>query len=38
MDRKPEDGCEIKDSCCGKSNILMRLKLVKTPSEEEAAR
>ena len=36
MDRKPEDGCEIQDSCCGKSNIMMRLKLVKSATEEEA--
>jgi len=38
IDRKPEDGCEIQDSCCGKSNIMMRLKLVKTATEEEALR
>jgi len=38
IDRKPEDGAEIQDSCCGKSNIMMRLKLVKTPSEEDALR
>jgi len=23
IDRKPEDGAEIQDSCCGKSNIMM---------------
>jgi len=38
IDRKPEDGAEIQDSCCGKCNIMMRLKLVKTPTEEEALR
>jgi len=38
IDRKPEDGCEIQDSCCGKSNIVMRLKLVKSATEEEATR
>lgn len=38
MDRKPEDGAEIQDSCCGKSNIMMRLKLVKSTKEEEATR
>jgi len=36
MDRKPEDGAEIQDSCCGKSNIMMRLKLVKSSAEEES--
>lgn len=30
MDRKPEDGLEIQDSCCAKSGILLQLKLVKT--------
>jgi len=38
MDRKLEDGAEIQDSCCGKCNIMMRLKLVKTPVEEELLR
>jgi len=36
MDRKPENGAEIQDSCCGKSNIMMRLKLVKSSTEEES--
>jgi len=36
MDRKPEAGCEMQDSCCGKSQIIMRLKLVKSAAEEEA--
>jgi len=36
--KKLEDGAEIQDSCCGKCNIMMRLKLVKTPTEEEATR
>jgi len=35
IDRKPEDGCEIQNSCCGKSNIMMRLKIVKSPSQED---
>ena len=30
MDRKPEDGCEIQNACCGKSGIMMQLWLVKT--------
>jgi Transposase IS4 len=37
MDRKPEDGCEIQNSCCGKSGILLQLKLVKSASAEIAA-
>ena len=28
--RKPENGCEIRDSCCGKTGILCRLKIVKS--------
>jgi hypothetical protein len=34
IDRKPEFGCEIQNSCCGRSGIMMRLKLVKTAEEE----
>ena len=44
IDRKPENGCEIQDSCCGVSGIMMRLKIVKdeedyssTDTEEEGA-
>ena len=29
IDRKSESGCEIQDSCCGVSGIMMRLKVVK---------
>jgi len=36
IDRKPEDGAETQDSCCGKSNIMMRLKIVKSPTEESS--
>ena len=25
IDRKPENGCEIQDTCCGRSEILLRL-------------
>jgi Transposase IS4 len=32
IDRKPEDGMEIQNACCGHSNIMMQLKLVKTAS------
>ena len=35
LDRKPEDGAEIQNCCDGHSNIMLRLKLVK--SAEEAA-
>jgi hypothetical protein len=34
FDRKPENGCEIQNSACGRSGIMMRLKLVKTSEEE----
>lgn len=34
IDRKPENGCEIQDSCCGRSGILLRLELVTTAEEE----
>jgi hypothetical protein len=36
IDRKPEFGCEIQNSCCGRSGIMLRLKLVKTMEEEHA--
>ena len=29
IDRKPENCCEIQDSCCGVSGIMMKLKVVK---------
>jgi hypothetical protein len=34
IDRKPENGCEIQNACCGRCSIMMRLKLVKTAEEE----
>ena len=40
MERKPEDGCEIQDSCCGKTGIICRLTVVKGASnvnEKDAA-
>jgi Transposase IS4 len=37
MDRKPEDGCEIQNSCCGNSGILLQLKIVKSAAAEVAA-
>ena len=30
IDRKPENGLEIQDACCAMSNIMLRLKLVKS--------
>jgi hypothetical protein len=36
IDRKPENGCEIQNSGCGQSGIMLRLKLVKTMEEEHA--
>ncbi len=29
IDRKPENGCEIQNSACGRSGVMLRLKLVK---------
>ena len=44
IDRKPKTGCEIQDSCCGVSRIMMRLKIVKkeddylsTDTEDDSA-
>jgi hypothetical protein len=34
IDRNPEFRCEIQNSCCGKSVIMMRLKLFKTIEEQ----
>ena len=31
---KPNNGCEIQDAACGRSKIMIRLKLVKTDTEE----
>jgi len=36
IDRKPENGCEIQNAACGKSGVMLQLKLVKH-TEEEAA-
>jgi Transposase IS4 len=37
MDRKPEDGCEIQNACCGRSGIMMQLRLVRSAAAESAA-
>ena len=34
IDRKPDNGCEIQDAYCGRSKIMITLKLVKTVTEE----
>ena len=36
IDRKPENGCEIQDACCGRSGIMMQLKSVKSAKESKA--
>eukprot|EP00171_Calliarthron_tuberculosum_P023795 IDg23795t1 len=33
IDRKPENGCEIQNSACGRSGIMMRLHLVTTAED-----
>jgi hypothetical protein len=35
IDRKPENGCEIQDACCGVTGIMIRLKVVKSKNEQE---
>ena len=34
IDRKPENGCEIKTSACGRSGIMLRLEIVKSPLDD----
>ena len=36
INQKPDNGCEIQDADCGRSKIMIRLKLVKTFTEEAA--
>ena len=35
IDRKPESGCEIQNSACGKSGVMLRLKIVKHVESED---
>ena len=35
--RKPENGCEIQSAACGRSGVIIRLKIVKTAEEENAS-
>lgn len=32
---KPENGCEIQNSACGRSGIMLRIKLVTTFEDEQ---
>lgn len=34
VNRIPNNGCRIQDAACGRSKIVIRLKLVKTSTEE----
>ena len=36
MDRKPVDGCEIKNICCACSRVMLRLKLVEAVEEKDS--
>jgi hypothetical protein len=35
MDRKPDSGCEIQNSACGESGVMLHLKIAKTAEEED---
>ena len=35
MERKPDSGCEIQNSACGESGVMIHLKIVKTAEEED---
>ena len=35
MDRKPEDGCEIQNAACGRTGIMLQLRLVKGGNSHE---
>jgi hypothetical protein len=34
IDRKPENGCKLQSSACGKSGVMLQINLVKTAKEE----
>ncbi len=36
IDRKPQNGCEMQDSACGRSGIMLPLELVTTAEDEKA--
>ena len=33
IDRKPENGCEIQNSACGKSGLMMRILIIKSADD-----
>ena len=35
IDRKLVNGCEIQNVCCGRSRIMMQIKIVETAEEED---
>ena len=35
MDRKPENGAEIRNAACGWSGVMMRLRIMKSENNEE---
>ena len=37
IDRKPENGCEIQNAACGRSGVMIQLKIVKTAEEENTS-
>ena len=37
IDRNPENGCEIQNICCGRSGVMLKLKLVNTSEEESTS-
>lgn len=36
IDRKPENGCEMQNTACGRSGIMLRLKIVTTAADHKA--
>lgn len=34
IDRKPESGCEIQDAACGRSGLMLRLRIVTTAADQ----
>lgn len=37
IERKPENGCEVKSSACGRSGIMLRLEIVKSAMDDAGA-
>ena len=36
MDRSPDDGCKIQYTCCGRSMVIVKFKLVNVRTTNEA--